>query len=46
MFNSVNFTRDAAGLAGLLSWCNIFLYFYEWAIYVASMEDLHLVEKQ
>lgn len=44
MFNSANFTRDVAGLAGLLSWYNMFLYFYEWAIYVASMEDLHLVE--
>lgn len=44
MFNSANFTRDVAGLAGLLSRYNMFLYFYEWAIYVASMEDLHSVE--
>lgn len=43
MFNSANFTRDVAGLAGLLSWYNMVLYFYEWAIYVASMEH-HLVE--
>lgn len=41
MFNSANFTRDDAGL---LSWYNMFLYFYEWAIYAASMEDPHLVE--
>ena len=44
VFSSANFTRHVAGLAGLLSWYNMFLYFYEWAIYVASMEDLHLVE--
>lgn len=41
MFNSANFTRDDVGL---LSWYKMFLYFYEWAIYAASMEDLHLVE--
>lgn len=43
VFHSANFTRDVAGLAGPLSWYNMFLYFHEWAIYVASMEDLHLV---
>lgn len=41
MFNSANFTRDDVGL---LSWYKMFLYFYEWAIYAACMEELHLVE--